>query len=69
MKEGFIIVKISRQEVKYLLSKGLKFGTNGIDGAIHASFSKRRTYYLTENPANLKLLNGYKKRVSQTIEK
>lgn len=64
------IIKISKQEAKYLLSKGLKFGTNGFDEAIHASFSKCRTYYLTESKSNLELLNDYRaSQVSQTIEK
>ena len=42
------IVKISKTEMEYLVSKGLKFGTNS-EGDLHRTFSNKKTYYLTES--------------------
>ena len=66
MKVVKIIVKISKQEMEYLVSKGLKFGTRS-EGDIHRTYSNVKTYYLTETPYALKLLNNY--RTSRIVEK
>ena len=64
--EWIKIVKISKQEMEYLVSKGLKFGTRS-EGDIHRTYSNVKTYYLTETPYALKLLNNY--RTSRIVEK
>lgn len=58
------IVKISKKEMEYLVSKGLKFG-NG--GDLHKTISNVKTYYLTETKYAMKLLNEYRK--SRIVEK
>ena len=52
--------------MEYLVSKGLKFGT-GSEGDIHRTYSNVKTYYLTESPYALKLLNNFRK--SRIVEK
>ena len=59
-KKWTTIIKISKDEVEYLLSKGLKFGTNG-NGEIHRTFSNVKTYYLTTTSRAMKLLSEYRK--------
>lgn len=61
MKGMFIIVLISKEEKEYLVSKGVRFGTNGISHTVPKS--KARTYYLCESPRNMKLLNAYRKQM------
>lgn len=60
-KGMFNIVLISKEEKNYLVSKGIRFGTNGISHTVPKS--KARTYYLCENPHNMRLLNEYRKRI------
>ena len=52
--------------MEYLVSKGLKFGTNS-EGDLHRTFSNKKTYYLTENRYVMRLLNEYRK--SRIVEK
>ena len=52
--------------MEYLVSKGLKFGTRS-EGDIHRTYTNVKTYYLTETPYALKLLNNY--RTSRIVEK
>ena len=54
------IVKISKKEMEYLVSKGLKFGTNS-EGDLHKTISNVKTYYLTESKYAMRLLNEYRK--------
>lgn len=54
------MIKISKNEKDYLLSKGCKWHSD-----IHAS-TTRRHYYATENPKVNRLLNKYKE---QTVTK
>lgn len=62
MKEGICIVTLyNYKEVKYLLSKGVKFGENGISAT--SSRHSGNTYRLCESKYNLKLLNQYRKSI------
>jgi len=61
MKEGINIIQITKQEVDYLLSKGLTFGTN-TEGDIHRTFSRYKKYFLTESSYNLNLLKDFREK-------
>ena len=52
------MIKISKNEKDYLLSKGCKWHSD-----IHAS-TTRRHYYATESPRVKKLLNSYKEQTT-----
>lgn len=62
MKEGFIIEKINKNEVNYLISKGINFKENGISKN-HIFRKHRKKYYLCETIRNMKLLNEYRKSI------
>lgn len=53
----FTLIKISKQEMLYLKSKGVRFGENGIT---HTTARHRRTYYVTESKKCMNLLNEYR---------
>ena len=60
-KEGICIITLyNYKEVKYLLSKGVKFGENGIS-ATRAKNRRAKTWYLTESRRNMSLLNNFRK--------
>lgn len=60
-KKGIIILKLyNYNEVKYLVSKGVKFGENGIS-ATRAKNRRAKTWYLTESRRNMSLLNNFRK--------
>jgi hypothetical protein len=64
MKEGKIIIPITKQEAEYLANvKNVKFGENGISH----TYGHHRHYYLCENRYNLCVLKEYRK--SQIAEK
>ena len=50
------IIKITKQEVEYLISKDVPFGYEGIS---HTVSRHRRTYYLAESYKNKKLHKQY----------
>lgn len=52
------LIKITKDEMEYLCSSGVKFGEYGIS---HTNSCHRRTYYLTESGKNLALLDKYRK--------
>ncbi|MBQ0035603.1 MAG: hypothetical protein KBT35_01660 [Firmicutes bacterium] len=52
------MIKITKSEMEYLLSKGVPYHENGIS-VTHSNSGK--TYYLTETNRNLKLLGEYSK--------
>lgn len=45
------MIKIDKKEVEWLISRGAKWGED-----IHRTYSKHKTYYLTESKLNMKLL-------------
>lgn len=51
------MVKITANEKDYLISKGCKWGEE-----VHRTFSNKKTYYLTESPRLLKMLDNYRKK-------
>ncbi len=51
------MIKISKQEMLYLKSKGIRFGENGMT---HTTARHRRTYYVTESKKCMNLLNEYR---------
>lgn len=58
------MIKINRQEMEYLVSKGLKFGN---EGSLHKYPTNHgKCYYLTEGFKEKKMLSDY--RSSRTIE-
>lgn len=65
MKEGFIIIKITKNEKDYLLTQGFSWGTNRSEGIIHRTFSKgkKKTYYMTESPEAMKAIKEYRKNI------
>lgn len=57
MKEGYYrLIKITRQEMEYLVHKGIKFGEGGI---VHSTARHRRNYWCTESKQCLSLLDEY----------
>ena len=59
--KGIVILKLyNYNEVKYLVSKGVKFGENGIS-ATRAKNRRAKTWYLTESRRNMSLLNNFRK--------
>ncbi len=54
------MIKISKQEMIYLESNGIRFGENGIT---HTTARHRRTYYLTESRKCMDILNKYRSRI------
>ena len=65
-KEGFSIIRLyNYEEVKYLLSKGVKFG----DGGISATSSRHsgHTYRLCETKRNMNLLDKYRKSITLKV--
>lgn len=50
------MVRISKDELKYLLSKGVKWKNNGISH----TYTKHHHYYLTESQRNMALLEKYR---------
>lgn len=57
------MIKITRAERDYLLSKGVSHQENGIS-VTHSNSGK--TWYLTETSYNMRLLNGYRKSLGIT---
>lgn len=45
------MIKISKEEKEWLVSKGVKFGENGISH----TYNKNKHYYLCENRPNMSL--------------
>ena len=58
MKEGFIITKITKHEMEYLVENGVPFGESGIS---HTVARHRRSYYMCGSRRNRQLLNHYRK--------
>ena len=61
-KEVKFIIKLNNiDEVNYLISKGIRYGYEGISHTTsrHSKF----TYYLAEKPRNMKILNEYRKNI------
>lgn len=59
MKEGICIINLyNYKEVEYLLSKGVKFGENGISAT--SSRHSGCSYRLCESKYNLNLLRKYR---------
>ena len=56
-KEGFIIIKISKQEKDYLIANGIGYGENGIK----SSSSHHKSWYVTESKRCMYLLDKYRK--------
>lgn len=52
--KGRNMIKITKNEKDFLVSKGMKFGD-----MLHRTYSGHTTYYATEDPRVLKLLNNY----------
>lgn len=50
------MIKITKDEMQYLISVGVKWGENGISH----TYSKYHHYYMTENQKNIKLLANYR---------
>ena len=59
MEEGINILKIDRNERDYLVSKGVKFGENGISH----TYTKHKKYYLCMSEKNTKLHNDYQNHI------
>lgn len=51
------MIKINKAEMMYLKSKNVPNGENGIS-------SYRKSWYLTENNRNIRLLNTYREKVT-----
>lgn len=51
------MIKITKEEAKYLASKGVPYGENGIS----RTYSHHKHYYIAETNRNTKLLSDYKK--------
>ena len=49
------------KEVEYLLSKGVRYGENGIKHTTSRHTGKK--YYLCESGRNLKILNEYREKL------
>lgn len=62
MKEGIIIVKITKTEAKFLSNSGVKFKDGGISKT-NSCHRKRHTYYLCENKKNMSLLNQFRRNI------
>lgn len=52
------MIKISKAERDYLLTKGVRCGENGVASTIGKS--KKKTYYLCESKRNKELINEYR---------
>lgn len=52
------MIDISKSEVRYLVSKGVPFGTNGISHSV----GSYRKYYLAETHKNIELVNAYRQK-------
>lgn len=62
MKEGIIIVKISKKEKDFLAAHGLSFGW---EGELHHTDSRhRRTYYMSETQKAKQLLKNYRESIT-----
>lgn len=61
MKEGIKIVSVTKKEVDYLLTKGLKYGV--FDSDLHKTHSRYNKYYMTETPKNMKILLEYRESI------
>ena len=57
MKEVKIIIRISKKEMKYLVSNGIGYGENGIK----STTGHHRSWYVTESKRCVTLLNKYRK--------
>lgn len=52
------MIDISKSEVRYLVSKGVPFGTNGISHSV----GSYRKYYLAETRKNIELINAHREK-------
>ena len=57
----FLIIKIDKNEMKYLTSKGVRFGEDGISSTV--GFGKKKKYYMCESYNNRKLHTKYQKEI------
>lgn len=49
------MIKISKSECEYLLETGAKWGDD-----LHHTYTKHKTYYMTESKRNMNKLNKYR---------
>lgn len=56
-KEGFIIIKISKQEAQYLIDNGVGYG----EGGLKSTSGHYRSFYVTESKKCMYLLKKYRK--------
>lgn len=50
------MIKITKDEMNYLINNGVKWGENGISH----TYTKYHHYYMTESQKNLRLLKTYR---------
>lgn len=50
------MIKITKDEMNYLVSNGVKWGENGISH----TYTKYHHYYMTESQKNIRLLKNYR---------
>ena len=62
-KEGKLLIRISKSEMEYLVSHGVKYSENGII----STTGHHKSWYMTENDRCMKLLNECRK--SHAVEK
>ena len=56
-KEGFIIIKISKNEAQYLIDNGIGYG----EGGLKSTSGHYRSFYVTESKKCMYLLKKYRK--------
>lgn len=58
LKEGFFIVRITKQEAEYLTQNGVKYG----EGGLTSTTGHHKSWYMTESEKCVRLLKEYREK-------